>query len=134
VRHLIGLVGIWATFRLVDFKIDWKKNLLIQGAQSSSTFIVTQVKGIAQNVLLSRLILSLLCLRLFFFLRDGAELVSRIQRLLPMDKEHQQRLFKNIVDSVLAVVHGSLVVAMVQGLLAGLAYWFLGVAGTTGDC
>ena len=44
-----------------------------------------------------------------------------------MDREHQQRLFKNIVDSVLAVVHGSLVVAMVQGLLAGLAYWFLGV-------
>ena len=64
---------------------------------------------------------------LFFFLRDGAELVSRIQRLLPMDQEHQQRLFKNIVDSVLAVVHGSLVVAMVQGLLAGWAYWFLGV-------
>jgi len=28
---------------------------------------------------------------------------------------------------VTAVVHGSLVVAMVQGLLAGLAYWVLGV-------
>jgi hypothetical protein len=27
----------------------------------------------------------------------------------------------------LAAVHGSLVVAMVQGLLAGWAYWFLGV-------
>ena len=42
------LIGWWdmATFRLVDFKIDWK-NLLIQGAQSSSTFIVAQVKGIA---------------------------------------------------------------------------------------
>ena len=44
-----------------------------------------------------------------------------------MDREHQQRLFKNIVDSVLATVHGSLVVAMVQGLLTGWAYWFLGV-------
>jgi hypothetical protein len=50
VQHLIGWWDM-ATFRLVDFKIDWK-NLLIQGAQSSSTFIVTQVKGIAQNVLL----------------------------------------------------------------------------------
>ena len=44
-----------------------------------------------------------------------------------MDQEHQQRLFRNIVDAVLAVVHGSLVVAMAQGLLAGLAYWILGV-------
>jgi predicted PurR-regulated permease PerM len=64
---------------------------------------------------------------LFFLLRDGKEFFSRLQRLLPMDQEHQQRLFKNIVDAVLAVVHGSLVVGMVQGLLAGLAYHFLGV-------
>ncbi len=115
-----------ATFRLVDFKIDWK-NLLIQGAQSSSTFIVGQVKGIAQNVLLFTVNFIVALFTLFFFLRDGAELVSRIQWLLPMDQEHQQRLFKNIVDSVLAAVHGSLVVAMVQGMLAGWAYWFLGV-------
>ncbi len=114
------------TFRLVDFKIDWK-NLLIQGAQSSSAFIVAQVKGIAQNVLLFTLNFVVALFTLFFFLRDGAELVGRIQRLLPMDREHQQRLFKNIVDAVLAVVHGSLVVAMAQGLLAGFAYWILGV-------
>jgi predicted PurR-regulated permease PerM len=125
VQHLIGWWDM-ATFRLVDFEIDWK-NLLIQGPQSSSTFIVTQVKGIAQNVLLFTVNFIVALFTQFFFLRDGAELVSRIQRLLPMDQEHQQRLFKNIVDSVLAVVHGSLVVAMVQGLLAGLAYWFLGV-------
>ena len=122
------LIRWWdrVTFRLVDFKIDWK-NLLIQGAQSSSTFIVTQVKSIAQNVVLFTVNFVIALFTLFFFLRDGAELVGRIQRLLPMDHEHQQRLFQNIVDTVLAVVHGSLVVAMVQGLLAGFAYWILGV-------
>jgi len=122
------LIRWWnrVTFRLVDFKIDWK-NLLIQGVQSSSTFIVTQVKGIAQNVLLFTVNVVIALFTLFFFLRDGAELVGRIRRLLPMDEEHQQRLFQNIVDAVLAVVHGSLVVSMVQGLLAGFAYWILGV-------
>jgi predicted PurR-regulated permease PerM len=64
---------------------------------------------------------------LFFFLRDGASFLNRLQRLLPMDREHQERLLGNIVDAVVAVVHGSLVVATLQGLLAGLAYWFLGV-------
>jgi predicted PurR-regulated permease PerM len=64
---------------------------------------------------------------LFFLLRDGKEFFRRVQLLLPMDREHQQRLFKNIVDAVLAVVHGSIMVGMVQGLLAGLAYYFLGV-------
>jgi predicted PurR-regulated permease PerM len=125
VQHLISWWDMVA-FRLVDFKIDWK-GLLLQGAQSSSTFIVTQVKGIAQNVLLFTVNFFFALFTLFFFLRDGAEFVSRAQRLLPMDREHQERLLRNIVDAVIAVVHGSLVVAMVQGLLAGLAYWVLGV-------
>jgi predicted PurR-regulated permease PerM len=122
------VLGWWNTVSLglVDFKINWKE-LLVQGAQSSSTFLVTQVKGIAQNVLSFTVNFIVALLTLFFFLRDGAEFLNRLQRLLPMDREHQERLLSNIVDAVTAVVHGSLVVAMVQGLLAGLAYWALGV-------
>ena len=125
VQHVMSWWSM-VTFRLVDFKINWK-DLLIQGAQSSSTFIVAQVKGIAQNVLLFTANFFLALFTLFFFLRDGAAFVSWAQRLLPMDREHQERLFRNIVDAVTAVVHGALVVAMVQGLLAGLGYWVLGV-------
>jgi predicted PurR-regulated permease PerM len=122
------VLGWWnmVSLGLVDFKINWKE-LFVQGAQSSSTFLVTQVKGIAQNVLSFTVNFIVALLALFFFLRDGAEFLNRLQRLLPMDREHQERLLSNIVDAVTAVVHGSLVVAMVQGLLAGLAYWALGV-------
>jgi predicted PurR-regulated permease PerM len=114
------------SFSLMDFKINWKE-ALVQGAQVSSGFLVTQIKGVAQNVLAFTLNVIIALFTLFFFLRDGAELCYRIRRLLPMDQEHQERLFKNIVDAILAVVHGSLVVAMVQGFLAGLAYWVFGV-------
>ena len=118
----------WESFslRLVDFKINWKEALL-QGAQVSSGFLVTQIRGVAQNVLAFTANFIIALFTLFFFLRDGAEICHRIRRLLPMDDAHQERLFKNIVDAVLAVVHGSFMVAMVQGLLAGLAYWLTGV-------
>lgn len=124
------IVGWWdlVAFYLTGFNINinWKE-LLVQGAQNSSKFLVERVTGIAQNVLLFTVNVLIALITLFFLLRDGKEFFSRLQRLLPMDQEHQQRLFKNIVDAVLAVVHGSLVVGMVQGLLAGLAYHFLGV-------
>jgi predicted PurR-regulated permease PerM len=124
------VVGWWdlVAFYLTGFNINinWKE-LLVQGAQNSSKFLVERVTGIAQNVLLFTVNVLIALITLFFLLRDGKEFFSRLQRLLPMDQEHQQRLFKNIVDAVLAVVHGSLVVGMVQGLLAGLAYHFLGV-------
>ena len=122
------VIGWWSmiSFRLIDFKINWKE-VLVQGAQVSSGFLVAQVKGIAQNVLMFTVNFIVALFTLFFLLRDGSEFLQKIQRLLPMDREHQQRLLKNIVDAVVAVVHGSLVVAMVQGLLAGLAYWAMGV-------
>ena len=99
----------------------------MQGAQKSSTFVVGQVTGVAQNVLLFTVNFFIALFTLFFLLRDGRDFLRTCQRLLPMDQEHQERLLKNIVDAVLAVIHGSFVVAVVQGLLAGLAYWFLGV-------
>ena len=122
------VIGWWdmVSFRLVDFKINWKE-LLIQGAQSSSKVLVTQVKGIAQNLLLFSVNFIIALFTLFFILRDGADFLNRLQRLLPMDRENQERLLVNVVDAVVAVVHGSLVVATVQGLLAGLAFWVLGV-------
>jgi len=122
------LVSWWdmVSFRLIEFNINWKE-LLAQGAQSSSKLLVERVTGIAHNLLFFVINFIVALITLFFLLRDGKEFFTRLQRLLPMDREHQQRLFKNIVDAVLAVVHGSLVVGMVQGLLAGLAYYFLGV-------
>ena len=122
------LMGWWSmvSFRLMDFKINWKE-MLVQGAQVSSGFLVSQVKGVAQNVLVFTANFIIALVTLFFFLRDGAEFCQRVQRLLPMDRDHQERLFRHIIDAVVAVVHGSLVVAMVQGLLAGLAFWALGV-------
>ncbi len=122
------LIGWWNTisFSLIDFKINWREGLM-QGAQKSSAFVVGQITGVAQNVLLFAVNFFVALLTLFFLLRDGRDFLWKCQRLLPMDREHQQRLLKNIVDAVLAVIHGSFVVAIVQGLLAGLAYWFLGV-------
>jgi predicted PurR-regulated permease PerM len=122
------LVGWWylVSFRLTDLNIDWKA-MVAQAAQASSKVLVDHVRGIAQNVLVFTVNVIIALITLFFLLRDGKEFIRRLQRLLPMDREHQQRLFRNIVDAVLAVVYGSFVVAMVQGLLAGLAYYFLGV-------
>ena len=115
------LIGWWnaISFSLLDFKISWKDGLL-QGAQKSSAFVVGQVTGVAQNVLLFTMNFFVALLTLFFLLRDGGDFLRKFQRLLPMDREHQERLLKNIVDAVLAVIHGSFVVAVVQGLLAGI--------------
>ena len=127
-RWVQQLLDWWNTisFRLAPFEINWRP-LLAQIAQVSSPFVVSHATGIAQNIVVFAFNFIVMLLTLFFLLRDGADLLYRMRLLLPMDQEHQERLFKNIADAVLAVVRGSLVVAMVQGLLAGLAYSVAGV-------
>jgi len=119
-----GLLGV----RLAgfEFQINWKE-LVVQGAKVSSGVLLSQVTGVAQNLFLFVANFVIVLITMFFFLRDGAEFSLRLRRLLPMDQEHQERLFRNIANSISGVVHGCLVVAMIQGLLAGLAYWFFGV-------
>ena len=124
------LLGWWSMLGVelakFKFEIDLRK-LVIQGAQVSSGVVLSQLTGAAQNIFLFVANVLLVLFTLFFFLRDGAAFCYRLRRLLPMDPEHQERLFTNIVNAVTAVVHGCLVVAMIQGFLAGLAYWVLGV-------
>ncbi|MBI4526284.1 MAG: AI-2E family transporter [Deltaproteobacteria bacterium] len=115
-----------ASIELAALNISLRQ-IVLQGAQVSSRFLLAHVKDIAQNVFFFGVNLLITLMTLFFFLRDGKDFCYRLQRLLPMDPEHQERLFKNIIDTLQAVIHGSLIVAAVQGILAGFAYYFLGI-------
>lgn len=124
------LLSWWAVLGVglasFEFQIDWKE-LVVQGAKVSSGALLSQAPEVAQNIFLFVANFIIVLVTMFFLLRDGADFSLRVRRLLPMDQEHQERLFRNVVNSISGVVHGCLVVAMIQGLLAGLAYWIFGV-------
>ena len=65
---------------------------------------------------------------LFFLVRDGASMMAALVRLVPMDQPHRERLFGRLGAVTEAVVFGTLVTAMVQGTLVGLAFAVAGLA------
>jgi len=65
---------------------------------------------------------------LFFLLRDGKAMLRRAAVLLPLRRDQTRRLFALVKDTVNATVYGTLTMAALQGALAGLALWFLGVS------
>ncbi|MGH7832816.1 MAG: AI-2E family transporter [Candidatus Binatia bacterium] len=125
VRSLLGFWDTIATrFNYADVDVN---KTLAQAVQVSSGFLVGKLSGIAQNVLLFAVNTLIALLSLFFFLRDGKVFCDKIRLILPMDRQQQEKLFSNIVNSIIAVIHGCVITAMVQGILAGLAYWALGI-------
>ncbi len=64
---------------------------------------------------------------LFFLLREGNAMLRRAAVLLPLRRDQTRRLFALVKDTLNGTVYGTLTIAALQGALAGLALWFLGV-------
>jgi predicted PurR-regulated permease PerM len=59
---------------------------------------------------------------LFFFLRDGDAMLARARRLIPLTEERKERLFRQLSGVTLAIVIGTSVTALLQGLLIGIGF------------
>lgn len=64
---------------------------------------------------------------LFYFLRDRAAILRALRYYLPLSDTDMSRLYTDVGDTVHATIYGTLVVAVVQGALGGLMFWWLGL-------
>ena len=63
----------------------------------------------------------------YFFLLDGQSMISAFKRLSPLDDDHEQELVDQFSKVSRAVVVATLLSALVQGLLAGIGFYFVGL-------
>lgn len=64
---------------------------------------------------------------IFFLLRDGQSFLSKARDFMPFSEREKDRLATQAKDMVVSTVYGGTIVAIIQGLLGGLAYYFLGI-------
>ena len=64
---------------------------------------------------------------LFFFLRDGALMFSRLKRLIPVPEEHREQLFNHLASVTRGVFYGTGLTAVVQGVMVGIGFAIAGL-------
>ncbi|MGE0172569.1 MAG: AI-2E family transporter [Oligoflexales bacterium] len=64
---------------------------------------------------------------LFFFFRDQKPAIESLRKILPLSPGESAMIFKRISDTIYATLYGTVVVAIVQGALGGLIFWWLGL-------
>lgn len=92
--------------------------LALVGASGSA---LTSLVGVVINVILALFLL-------FFFLRDGKELMSRAIALVPMDAQKKGALLDHLSSVTRALVLGMLLTAAAQGALLGVGFALVGLA------
>jgi len=64
---------------------------------------------------------------IFFLFKDGPGFIEKIRDYLPFSENHRNRLVSQIRDMIVSTIYGGVIVAIVQGILGGLAFAVLGV-------
>jgi predicted PurR-regulated permease PerM len=92
-----------------------------------SRFVGTQALNLGQNALRLSVMFALMLYLLFFFLRDGPQIVTAILHALPLGHTRERRLFARFVTVSRATLKGTLLVALAQGLLGGILFAIVGI-------
>lgn len=104
------------------------KQKLSEFALRASGFVAQQAVNIGQGTVTFLVHLAIMLYVAFYMMRDSAELVDKLHKALPLGHKREQLFFSKFTEVTRATIKGSLVVAMVQGALGGIVFYFLGIS------
>lgn len=101
--------------------------MLVENLSNVGKNLLAKITTGAKNVVSAIFNFIFMSLSIFFLLRDGPVFLAHFRDYLPFSEEHKNRLEAQTKDMVFSTVFGGVVVALVQGLMGGLAFYFVGV-------
>lgn len=136
--HVGTLVHRLQPFLAPDAKpADFEKRVLLMVRENLPKLlenIANQTLGLAAttfgflgSLAALALTLSVYITAVYFFLADGTQLLESTQCLIPVQREHQDRLLDQFVKVTRAVVVGTFAAAVAQGVATGVGLYFAGI-------
>jgi predicted PurR-regulated permease PerM len=93
-------------------------------------FLVASLAHVTRGAAVFLFHLFIMIYAMFFFLKDGKRMLDQLLRMLPLAERDQQHMVEKFVSVSRATIKGTLVIGIVQGVLAGLSFWIAGIPNT----
>lgn len=100
-----------------------------EAASGTGSFLMGTLAAATRGTLSFFLQLLVLFYALFYFLLDGPRILHGILRYVPLESGQKEDLLERFVSVTRATLRGSLLIGLIQGGVAGLAFWVAGVPG-----
>ena len=98
-----------------------------EAAGGAGSFLMGTLAAATRGTLNFFLQLLVLFYALFYFLLDGPRILQGILRYIPLEQSQKEDLLERFVSVTRATLRGSLLIGLIQGGVAGLAFWVAGV-------
>jgi predicted PurR-regulated permease PerM len=102
---------------------------LATAAKTAGAFLVSFASRMTATTAAFLLNLFVMLYAMFFFFKDGHKILERIFYYLPLSDEDETRMLARFTSITRATVKGTLVIGVIQGALAGVAFWVAGIDG-----
>ena len=107
-----------------DFDISEEAPQLIDRLRPGAVAAVSTPLYLLMQTLLTLFVL-------YFLYRDEELAIDSVRSVLPLSERETDRLFERVDDTINATIFGTVTVAMVQGIMGGIMFAFLGIEGAT---
>lgn len=96
-----------------------------------SQFLINNLSSVTMGAAHFLFMLFIWLYTMYFFLLDGDKLLERILYYLPMQNEDEELMLQRFTSVARATLKGSAVIGILQGGVAGLAFWVVGIQSAT---
>ncbi|MBI5026536.1 MAG: AI-2E family transporter [Nitrospirae bacterium] len=103
------------------------KDAAIKNLKALSKKIGEGTANLFKNILVFAVSFLIMAMTIFFFLKDGNAIIGYIRGLLPFSDAQKIKLENQAKEMVIATIYGGVTVAIIQGILGGLAFLVLGL-------
>ena len=103
------------------------RELVRSGLSAGLGSFATQALTVGQGALAFLADLGVMLYLTYFLLRDGERLGRRFSEALPLRPQLREHLIDNFIRVVRATMKGSMLVAVLQGIVGGVIFWLLGI-------
>lgn len=97
------------------------------GIKSMLAWVVSHTDNIVASIGNATIKSFILLFVLFFFLRDSIVIRRKLMDLSPLSDTHENQIIGTITRTIAATVRGKILIAFLQGLVAGLGFLIFGV-------
>jgi predicted PurR-regulated permease PerM len=118
-------IGLLDRFNLAN--LSAVRETLMSGLMKGGRALAPQALNIGMDTFDFMISVAIMLYLLFFLLRDGKSLAEQVKKTIPLRADQKAALFSRLADVVRATVKGGIFVAVAQGALGGLAFWFFGI-------
>jgi predicted PurR-regulated permease PerM len=110
----------------------YRSQILMKGeeiAGAAGNLLFDKITATTRNTISFLFHFFLFLYTMYYLLKDGPQMLSRVRTFLPVADEDQDRMFDKFLSVTRATLKGTFLIGLAQGTLAGIAFAVAGIEG-----